>query len=320
MRTTGVGSLPGTDFAGATRMVCGSQSLVAFPELPGRRDSGMISRTLGLSELEVDDTADGWRLAARPGGARARAARWWRNDLDDFEEFGPTDGRRVKISVAGPWTLASQVRLPHPTMSHVLADPVAVRDLAQGLGEAVANLRDEFTRRFGVAPIIQLDEPVLGAVLGGQVPTFSGLEKYRRPDRGEVIEVLAEVSGPETWLHSCAGVVDPAILGAAGITGLSRPLPSRSLDMDAIAGWLDAGNTWAAGVVPSWPATSSPGVDRIVTDTLAVLRRLDMDPLLLGERVLLTPECGLASWTMVASGRCFEDLARASEIVVEQLT
>ena len=280
----------------------------------------MIARTLGLTELEVDDTADGWRLASRPGGALARAARWWRNDLDDFEEFGPRESAPVKISVAGPWTLASQVRLPHPTMTHVLADPVAVRDLAQGLGEAVRDLVAEFTRRFGAAPVIQLDEPVLGAVLGGQVSTFSGLEKYRRPDRGEVIEILAEVATSETWLHSCAGLVDPGNLRAAGITGLSCPVPTSPAGIDEIGAWIDGGSTWLAGVVPSWPATSSPGVDRIVTDTLAVLRRLEMDPEVLDERVLLTPECGLASWTMVAAGRCFEDLARAAEIVVEQLT
>lgn len=319
MRSTGVGSLPGTDFAAAIRMVCGTQSVIAFPELPARPDSGMIARTLGLTELEVDNTADGWRLGARAGAARARAAKWWTNDLDDFEEFGAIDGAPVKISVTGPWTLATQVRLPHPTMTHVLADPIAVRDLAEGLGEAVQRLLAEFTRRFGVAPIIQLDEPALTTIMGGQVPTFSGLEKYRVPDRSEIIEILARVTGPATWLHSCAAVVSPEILTAAEITGLSGPLPGGSGGLDEIGAWLDSGGTWAAGVVPSWPGTASPGVDRIVTDTLTVLRRLDMDPELLDERVILTPECGLAGWTAVNAGRCFDDLARAGEVISQQL-
>lgn len=323
MRTTGVGSMPGTSFAEATRIVATTQSVVAFPELPARPDSDMISRALGLSELPVERCLDGWRLSRKQDGAHRRAARWWRNDFDDFEEFTQgefTQGMEspVKIAITGPWTLATCLRLPHPTMDHVLADPIAVLDVAQGMGEAVGELVARFASRFPNELIIQIDEPALAGVLDGALPTTSGMHRYRRPDRGEIIRVLREVCVPGAWLHSCGGAVPLDLLKQSGFHGISCPLPGEPQQIEVLEEWIGTGGALAAGVVDT-RVPRCPGHDEIAARVLTSLRHFAMDPGHIDDSVLLTPECGLASWALGDAGRCFETLDRAAGIVSAEL-
>lgn len=183
MIITALGSMPGRDFRESTRIVADLlPDLLAWPELPARdASSAMIGRTLGLLEQPCELTADGWRLAARADAAQRRAQRWWSSDLDDIEELTQDYGGALKVALAGPWTLATSVRLAHPTMTHVLADEGACRDLTQALAEAVAQLASRLVARLGRRLIVQLDEPVIGAVLGGTLPTFSGCTATQCP-------------------------------------------------------------------------------------------------------------------------------------------
>ena len=77
---TGVGSLPGTDFAAAARMTFDKVPDLAYlPELPARGPwAQLVGRGLGLpAALPAELAAGEWRLADAPGvdQRRSRATR-----------------------------------------------------------------------------------------------------------------------------------------------------------------------------------------------------------------------------------------------------
>lgn len=302
--------------------------LLAWPELPQRDvSSAVIGRTLGLLDQPCNLGQDGWRLAASPDAAQRRAARWWRVDLDDFEELTQGHPGTVKVSLCGPWTLAASVRLGHPTMDHVIADPSACRDLADALAEAAVDLVGLLHGRLRRPLIVQVDEPAFGAVLAGQVPTFSGLHRYRSPDPEDVLaswhRLTAQVRQVEgvqgVWLHSCAAGLDAQLARRAGFTGLS--LDTRHLDaslLDECGLWLEEGGTLGLGIVPT-DRVEVASLDQMVRSALQVLRQLELDPDLLDARVVLTPACGLGTWPAAEAGVVLGRLGQAAQLVAEQL-
>lgn len=327
MRITALGSMPGTDFREASRMVADLlPDLLAWPELPARdASSAMIGRTLGLLEQAANLTADGWRLAVSSDAAQQRAARWWRHDLDDLEELTEHHEGALKVAITGPWTLASAVRLAHPTMNHVIADAGACRDLGQALAEGIGELTMLLGQRLGRRLIVQVDEPAIGAVLGGELATFSGLQRYRTPETDEVVgswRWLVDAigaAGATAWLHSCAPGLDLGLVGRAGFDGVA--LDTRFIDargLDGIGSWLDAGRSLGLGTVRT-DQVRVPSVDEIVAEALRVLRPLEIYAELLDANVVLTPACGLASWPAGAAAQLLERLAPAAELVTEQL-
>ncbi|MDI9628769.1 MAG: hypothetical protein QM286_09530 [Acidobacteriota bacterium] len=329
MRTTGLGSMPGRDFRAATRVVADlSDELLAWPELPQRDESSaMIGRTLGLLAQPGELDTDGWRLAAGRGSAQERAARWWRTDLDDFEELTQGHEGTIKVAMAGPWTLAASVRLAYPTMNHVISDPGACRDIWQALAQGAADLAGRLRQRFGRPIIVQLDEPMIGAVLHGGLPTFSGLDRYRIPDLDEVltswrqlIGAARQVSGVEqVWLHCCGPDFDVDLAGRAGFDALA--LDTRFWDsalFEACQAWLADGHTIALGVVRT-DQVSVPPTDRIVADALEILRRLELPAELLDAQVVLTPACGLGAWPMPDAAQLLQRLTQAAELVAERI-
>ena len=89
MIITGLGSLPGTDFAGAVRSVFESApDLPYLPELPDRgAGADMTGRACAaLAGLSVDLQPAGWRLTSGSSRAGARARATLRRDLDDLED------------------------------------------------------------------------------------------------------------------------------------------------------------------------------------------------------------------------------------------
>ena len=135
-----------------------------------------------------------------------------RADLDLLEEHAQGYQGTVKLSVAGPWTLAAMMERPRG--DRVLADPGARRDLSQSLAEGTAQLVAELIRRLpDIEPLIQLDEPMLPAVLAGTIPTASGLSRHRaiEPNEvsGAVIYARDRLAPTPIAVHCCAA--DPPI-------------------------------------------------------------------------------------------------------------
>lgn len=310
MRSTGVGSLPGEDFAEATRIVLGELTdLPHLPELPARGAiANMTGRALAMIEgLDADLQPAGWRLtgtSGSPGVDHRRARSLLAQDLDTVEELAQdsaltSGGGAFKIQVAGPWTLAATVERPRG--DKLLADHGARRDLAQALAEGVgAHIRDVHRRLPGIETlVVQVDEPALSAVLAAQVPTASGFGKHRSIDLPEASQALEWVlgaiagEGAVPWVHSCAPGTPLGLLRKAGAKGLSVDLSQLSAaDHDDLATALEAGDTVALGVVPALAPEGAEPTDKTVTET--VERWLDMLGLDTAYDIVLTPACGLA--------------------------
>jgi methionine synthase II (cobalamin-independent) len=307
---SGVGSHPGEDqreYDEAVRLVLGElPDLSYLPEVPGRgAAASMTGRGLAvMAELGADLQPAGWRLTDAPGIDHRRARSLLAQDLDGLEEQAQGYTGTFKVQVAGPWTLAATVERPRG--DKVLADFGARRDLAQALAEGLSTHVADVRRRAPDADriVVQVDEPAIVAVLGGGVPTASGFGRHRTvhpPEASEALGwVLAAVSGAgaEPWVHTCAAGAPLDLLRGAGARGLSVDHAQLSArDHDELAAALEAGETVALGVLPSMQPASEPDDGQVAESVFRWLDMVGLDPAEVGDRLVLTPACGLAGAT-----------------------
>jgi len=336
--------MPGTDPAEAMRVVAGE--LPDFPHLPELPDRGpgadLTGRTAALLvEIPVEVTPRGWRLAERPGRDLARARTMLSSDLDVMEEV--LDGFRgpLKIQLCGPWTLAATLELPR-TLNVAIADPGAVADLTASLAEgAAAHVAEVGKRVPGARLVVQLDEPALSAVAGGEVPTASGLSRIAPVEADVLRERLAQViasTGKYTVVHSCSTAVPFGIIRAAGAGALSFDLSQlRRGEEDAVAEAAEAGLGLLTGVVPALPAPASPGpagptgptgpgdgsaeARQAAERVISLWRRLGLPLDTCAEQAVITPACGLAgaspAQARAALTRCREAGSMLAELIEE---
>jgi methionine synthase II (cobalamin-independent) len=326
-RATGVGSMPGTDPAEATRIVLGElPDLPHLPELPARGPgSELVGRGAAfLVDLPVDLQPSGWRLVDRPGVDLRRSLDYLARDLDTLEELAQEYPGPVKVQVAGPWTLAATVELHYGDKA--VADPGAVRDLAQSLAEGVRrHVADVAARLPHAQVVLQLDEPALPAVLTGRLPTASGFgtlaavdEQPLRSVLAAVLEAATSAGAARTVVHCCAPRPPVTLLREAGAGAVSLDLAQLTgADDEALGGAVEAGVGLWLGVVPAGAATD-PATLGDLGDTVRTVRgfwsRLGFAAELLPASVLPTPACGLAGVSPAyarAALRRVRDTARA---------
>jgi methionine synthase II (cobalamin-independent) len=348
IRSTGIGSWPGQDMAEALKInFAECPELPYLPELPARGvGSGLVGRGVAVLEgLSVDLQPAGWRLTDAPGRDHLRARAVLRDDLDQLEEAAQDYAGPFKIAVVGPWTLAASVERPRG--DRVLADHGARRDIVQSLAEGVSGLITGVRRRLpGLELIIQLDEPLLPAVLTGTVPTASGFSRHRRIEPPEVSEALtlmvqslqnvlapedsAEESGadaatgplPRTWLHSCAADVPVQLIRNAGVGGVALDLDQLQVsDWDAVGAAMSDGMWLGAGALSTGTGAAdgrSWSPDPIGERVLRAVRTLGLEPEV-ASRMLLTPACGLARFDQRSAVNALRALRKAADIVTDQL-
>jgi methionine synthase II (cobalamin-independent) len=302
-RATGVGSMPGDDFAESLRVVLGElPDLPHLPELPARGAiADMTGRTLAMiGELGFDLQPAGWRLTDAPGVDHRRARSLLAQDLDALEEQTQGFEGTLKLQVTGPWTLAGTVEKPRG--DRVLGDVGARRELAQALAEGVRDHLADVGRRVpGASLALQLDEPLLPAVLAGQVSTASGFHRHRSVDAPLASPALEWVFGAAgetpTVAHCCAAEPPIALLRGAGAGGVSVDLGVLAAGAyDELATVLDEGATVLLGVVPS-SGTTVPATKAVVERVQRLLDMLGFDPAEVADQLVLTPACGLAGAT-----------------------
>jgi methionine synthase II (cobalamin-independent) len=264
----------------------------------------MTGRALAVvAELGADLQPAGWRLTGSDGSGvdHRRARSLLAQDLDALEEQAEGYAGGLKIQVAGPWTLAATVERPRG--DKVLGDHGARRELAQALAEGLRGHVADVRRRVpGVHRlVVQVDEPALPAVLDARVPTASGFGKHRSVDLPEASQALAWVleavarEGAVPWVHSCATGTPLGLLRGAGARGLSVDLAQLSAaDHDVLAEALEAGEEVALGVLSALDPPTEPTDAEVTESVLRWLDMLGLDPDLVGERLVLTPTCGLA--------------------------
>lgn len=322
---TGLGSLPGTDYAGAVAMTFEQVPVPYVPELPARGPhAGMIARGAAtLAGIAAELTSSGWRVADAPGGDLRRARALLRDDLDRLAETVPDYEGRLRVPIVGPWTLAASLELPRG--GRLLADTGARRDLAASLLQGTADLVREIARRLPAAAVeLQLDEPSLPAVLGGGIPTSGGLFRLRAIDQAEAYPALGRWAGPlpgdvrvPTIVHCCApGLRIWELLRDTGLGGVAVDLAQVGrAEIDDLAAATDARRSVLLGV-------TGVAVDRpepLVTSAWRVVRELgpgpDIEPL-----VTITPACGLAGWAPAAASSIWKVLRTAASELTERLT
>ncbi|KQX69627.1 methionine synthase [Angustibacter sp. Root456] len=320
---TGIGSWPGTDVGEALAVIRGElEQLPHLPELPARgQGADLIGRAAArLVGLAVDLQPSGWRLVDRPGRDLARAQAFWREDLERLAEAFDGYAGRLKVQLAGPWTLAASLQLPRG--ERALTDAGAVRDLVQSSRESGAALVAEVARLVpGADVVLQLDEPSLPAVLDGRLPTVSGYGRVPAIGAPEVREGLAAVleaardAGASTVVHCCAEDVPIALLrdSGAGAVSLDVTLLDAS-GWESVAAAVEAGVGLWAGALPTVgdvPAT------RQVADVLTARWRDVGLPVRDLAAVVVTPTCGLAgaspAGARAAVRRCTEVAAELTE-------
>ena len=298
---TGVGSLPGTDPAEAARTVAGElPDLPHLPELPERGPGAdMIGRGVALlADLHADLQPAGWRFVARPGVDARRAEDYLRWDLDALETAFAGYAGPLKLQLAGPWTLAASVELTRG--DRALSDKGAVADIAGALREGVAEHVADVRRRVpGADVVVQLDEPSLPFVAAGRVPTASGFGAIAAVGEHELLDTLraATPDGVPVGLHCCAAHVPLRLLlrYAPAFVSLDATLVR---DYDTLAELVESGVHLLLGTPD-------------VATAQDLWRKLSHPPEMLGERVTVTPACGLAGLSPDAARAA---LTRAREI------
>lgn len=330
VRSTGIGSWPGTDMADAIKIAFAeAPELPYLPELPARGAyASIIGRSTALlAGLAFDLQPAGWRLTDASGRDHRLARSTLRSDLDLLEELAQGYAGWVKFSVAGPWTLAATIERPRG--DRLLADHGARRELGQSLTEGVSELIADMRRRLpDIRPLLQLDEPLLPVVLGGGVPTASGFSRHRVVDIPEVsggftqiVDRLAATAEAPVVVHCCAADAPIGLLHRAGVRGVSVDLDLMSTKAwDEIGAGMSEGLWLGLGALPAGPAPTSPALtaDWVARRVLRPLRGLGLDPELAAQLVL-TPSCGLASATGAQAVTAMRTLRTAAGIVTDQL-
>ncbi|WP_076480241.1 uroporphyrinogen decarboxylase/cobalamine-independent methonine synthase family protein [Williamsia sterculiae] len=313
---TGVGSMPGTDARRAAAIVTGELPLAHLPELPQRGlGADMIGRAAALLvDLPMDVAASGYRLTSRPTGLMRTARDHLSRDLDAMEEAWEVAGRHgsrevFKVQSVGPFTLAASVELPGG--HKILRDRSAVADVAASLAEGVAAHAAEVARRLGVEVTVQLDEPLVGAVIDGHIRPVSRLDVIDAVPVSDVAETLLatiDTIGADALIHNCDRPRwDLARLMSGVALGVSTEV-LRTVDLDGVGAHLDSGAVLALGVVPSTAPVGELPVERVLSSVTELTDRIGLPRRVLADQVIVTPSCGLAGagdgWVRAALTLC----------------
>ena len=301
---TGIGSLPGTDIAEATKLVLGEfQALPHLPELPARGPGAdLIGRGAGfLVGIPVELYTGQWRVASSPGRDLRRTRDLLERDLDVLT--GAANGYRgpLKVQAPGPWTLAASLELP--VGGRLLHDHGAVQDLAASLAEGLAAHVADVARRIpGASVLLQVDEPSVPAVLAGRVPTESGLRTLRSVATSTVesaLRKLISAAGVPVIVHCCAAQPPLRLFRDAGASAVAVDIAlidSATAAQDELGELIDGGVGLLAGAVPT-TGTAPPSSTSAADAVTSLWRRLGFPPERAAAQVVVTPTCGLAGAT-----------------------
>lgn len=324
---TGIGSWPGTSPRRAAEVIVGElHQLPYVPELPARGvGADMIGRAGALLvDIAVDVVPRGYRIVSRPGSVTRRAISMLGEDLDAVEEEWEKTGaarlgRAVKVQAPGPITLAAQLELANG--HRAITDSGAVRDLAASLVEGMAVHRAELSRRLATTVVVQFDEPLLPAALAGRLTGVTALTPVHPIDESVAIGLLdqcAEGIGGEVVLHCCVADIPWTVLQRSMIQAVSVDITTLdAVSLDGLGEFVDSGRAAVLGLVPGTVPEQPVSVEEVAGAAAAVTDRLGFQRAVLGERIGISPVCGLAGATEEWARRATGLTQRAAAAIAE---
>jgi hypothetical protein len=167
--------------------------------------------------------------------------------------------------------------------------------------------------------VLQVDEPLLSAVVAGELPTASGwgrLRSYERPVVEEGLRRVLAAAGDDAGVWLGSAPLDGKLLrnAGAGFIGLDGAVLD-SVDEDDIGEAIDAGLGLLVGCVPLDPDQSDP---RPVTAAVTGLwKRLGFAPGQLPATVALTPVEGIEQLERSAVPGVFKRTVEAARYLDE---
>lgn len=303
---TALGEWPGTDPFEAARTIRGELGAPHLPHLASLPHRGPGSDAVGrtaaaLVDLPVDHQLHGWRLVARPGQDHRRAVSALSTDINvlgDVIGAESVPNAEIKVHLRGPLSLAANLHLH--SGERALLDPGARREIYESLAAGAAALLRRVAEAAGNAPVhLQLDEPDVGLVLAGAIPTSSGYRTLRAVPAREVagawdlIRDATQGTGGELVIALPAedNALEAFALSSADGAALRVGALTAGL-WEQIAGFLEGDRALWAGVLD--PAGGQlPEVSRLVQALTRPWRGLGLPYHRLGQ-VRVTPTAGLA--------------------------
>ena len=311
-KASGVGSWPGTAARQAAEVVVGelADELAHIVELPARGVGADLLGRAGalLVDVAIDTVPRGYRITARPGAVTRRAVSLLDEDMDALEEAWETAGLRgggrvVKVQAPGPITLAAGLELSNG--HRAITDPGAVRDLAASLAEGVGAHRAALARRLDTPVVVQFDEPMLPAALGGQLSGVTALSPVAALDEEVAITLLdvcvaasSTPAGADVGVHCCAPGLPWNVLQRSAVRAASVDAGTlRAADLNGIGTFVESGRTVMLGVVAARAPDRRLSAEEVAAAVVAVTDRIGLSRSSLRDRIGVTPACGLATAT-----------------------
>ena len=269
-------------------------------ELPARGPGAdMIGRTMSLlsaisSDLSVETTTTGWRLATSRGRDMRRADSYLDEDLDVAEELFENYVGDYKVQLVGPWTLAASVETA--SGDKLLTDAGLCREVAEVLTHVVSKHVAEVCKRLpGANVVTQIDEPSLPFVLQGGIKTQSGWGKYS-PIESQIVtaslHAVASATEGFSVLHCCAGDVPFELAHSSGFDAVSIDTTLYGDELfDVIGQAHDRQQRVFLGMNPTL-------LDAGLAHLSHLARRIGLSAQELASTIALSPPCGLVSATM----------------------
>ncbi len=307
---TGVGSLPGTEYAYATQFLL--ETAPEYPWLPELPERGwrysMISRAVGWNAyLPAEVSRAAWRLTSHESAEQRRARSAFRTDLDDFEETAANFSGRVRVPIAGPVTLAAAVQLPNGEAA--VSDLGASWEIASSWQHAITDLIAELSRRMpAIDWLVQVDEPLLAMVSAGELPTSSKFAKHPAWPKEFITRVLAAAATVATWFHTCAPV---AALPTYFDTAIVDPGIFDSAGKENWLAWLGGRQSICLPVLSAATPDVVPRPDELADRAERWIAAAGVE----GAKHVLSPTCGLAGWSEAGAKQAFAALRDAAEIL-----
>ena len=335
---TGIGSLPHKDAESALDLIFKHLPEIPFwPQLP-KRDirEGMIAQfSENLPFLKVNK--DGLKFSI-PAPKDKELELFYEkiiaNDTDYFkisEEFAAGlhrfyqrlenshlgDIEFIKCQVTGPFTFAASIKDDLGTP--LLHDAVLLQAILKGLAMK-ANWQINLFRKFAKKIILFFDEPFLSCFGSAYTPI----------NREGVVSALSELT--ETvkaddvllGIHCCGNTDWSMFMDVSGIDIISFDafdfLDRLVLYDDELKGFLKRGGILCWGIVPTQLFTGEENAQLIIRKIKEGINRLEAKGIeedLLLNNLLISPSCGLGTFTPEKSEKIFKLLSETSSIIRE---